>query len=123
MDGVSSTSSYQKGCIPRINPITNRFQLCDGSTPEDPGVFRSAVSVNNLYSVAYLHANDIRPLASSVSSLQAQISEVLNFTSNSFLKLNLTKCEGVSFAQYKNIDNPECKIEGKLCQEVAQPGV
>ena len=72
------------------------------------------LSVNNLYSGAYLHADDIRTLANSVSSLQAHISEVLNFTSNSFLQLNPTKCEVVSFAQFKNIDNPECKIEGKF---------
>ena len=72
------------------------------------------LSVNNLYSGAYLHADDIRTLASSVSSLQAQISEVLNFTSNNFLQLNPTNCEVVSFAQCKNIDNPECKIEGKI---------
>ena len=32
------------------------------------------LSVNNLYSGAYLHADDIRTFASSVSSLQAQIS-------------------------------------------------
>ena len=72
------------------------------------------LSVNNLYSCAYLHADDIRTLASSVSSLQAQILEVLNFTSNSFFQLNPTKYEVVSFAQCKNINNPECKIEGKI---------
>ena len=38
------------------------------------------LSMNNLYSGAYLHVDDIPTLASSVSSLQAQISEVLNFT-------------------------------------------
>ena len=45
---------------------------------------------------------------------QAQISEVLNFTSISFLQLNPTKCEVVSFVQCKNIDNPKCQIEGKI---------
>ena len=43
------------------------------------------LSVNNLYGGAYLHADDIRALATSVSSLQAQISEVLNFTTRNFL--------------------------------------
>ena len=49
-----------------------------------------------------------------MSSLQEQISQVLNFTSNSFLQLNPTKCEIVSFAQHNNIDNPMCEIEGKV---------
>ena len=70
--------------------------------------------VNSLYSGAYLHADDIRTLATSVSSLQAQISQVLDFTSNSFLQLNPTKCEIVSFAQPNNIDNPMCEIEGNV---------
>ena len=62
----------------------------------------------------YLHADDIRTLATSMSSLHEQISQVLNFTSNSFLQLNPTKCEIVSFAQHNNIDNPMCEIEGKV---------
>ena len=68
----------------------------------------------DFYSGAYLHADDIRTLATSVSSLQAQISQVLDFTSNSFLQLNPTKCEIVSFAQRNNIDNPVCEIEGNV---------
>ena len=43
-----------------------------------------------------------------------QISQVLDFTSNSFLQLNPTKCEIVSFAQRNNIDNPVCEIEGNV---------
>ena len=81
------------------------------------------LSMNNLYSGAYLHADDIRTLASSVSSVQAQISEVLNFTSNSFLQLNPTKCEVVSFAQCKTLTTLSAKLRGKLYQRVAQPSV
>ena len=106
--------SYRKGCPPRINPITNYFYHCGEPTPEDAESSSLGLSVNNLYSGVYLHADDIRILASSASSLQAQISEVLNFTSNSFFQLNHTKCEVVSFAQCKNINNPECKIEEKI---------
>ena len=72
------------------------------------------LSINNLYGGAYLHADDIRTLSTSVSSLQSQISEVLEFASGSFLKLNPTKCEIVSFAQRSKIDNPVCAIEGNV---------
>ena len=81
------------------------------STLESSGF---GLSVNNLYSGAYLHADDIRTLATSISSLQAQILQVLDFTSNSFLQLNPTKCVIVSFAQCNNIDNPVCEIEGQV---------
>ena len=72
------------------------------------------LSVNSLYGSAYLHADDIRTLSTSVSSLQSQISEVLEFASGSFLKLNPTKCEIVSFAQRSKIANPVCAIEGNV---------
>ena len=71
------------------------------------------LSVNNLFCGAYLHADDIRTLTTSVSSLQAQISEVVNFTSDNFMQLNPTKCEIVSFAQCNRVENPVCDIEGQ----------
>ena len=71
------------------------------------------LSVNNLYGGAYLHADDIRTLASTASTLQAQISEVLKFTSNNFLQLNPAKCEIISFAQHNTVHDPVCEIEGK----------
>ena len=43
------------------------------------------LSVNNLYGGASLHADDIRTLSTSTSSLQAQISEVVNFATSNFL--------------------------------------
>ena len=72
------------------------------------------LSVNNLYGGTYLHADDIRTLATSASTLQAQISDVLKFTSNNFLQINPAKCEIVSFAQRNSVDDPVCEIEGKL---------
>ena len=72
------------------------------------------LSMNNLYGGAYLHADDIQTLATSASSLQAQISEVHFFPSNNFLQLNPTKCEIVSFAQCNNADDPVCEIGGNL---------
>ena len=61
------------------------------------------LSVNNLYGGTYLHTDDIRTLATSASTLQAQISDVLKFTSNNFLQINPAKCEIVSFAQVLGI--------------------
>ena len=49
------------------------------------------LSVNNIYGGAYLHADDIRTVANSVSTLEAQISEVLKFASTSFMNLNPLK--------------------------------
>ena len=72
------------------------------------------LSVNNLYGGTYLHADDIRTIATSASTLQAQISDVLKFTSNNFLQINPAKCEIVSFAQRNSVDDPLCEIEGKL---------
>ena len=43
--------------------------------------------MNGLYGGAYLHADDIRTLATSVSSLNAHIAEVLSFAASRFLQL------------------------------------
>ena len=72
------------------------------------------LSMNNLYGGTYLHTDDIRTLATSASTLQAQISDVLKFTSNNFLQINPAKNEIVSFAQRNSVDDPVCEIEEKL---------
>lgn len=72
--------------------------------------------VNGLYGGAYLHADDVRTLSASVSSLQAQINIVLNFAKGNFLQLNPSKCEIVSFSQSNNIQHPICEIEGEVLQ-------
>ena len=51
------------------------------------------ISVNNNFAGSYLHADDIRTLANSLSSMEAQIDMVSSFTSENFLKLNKAKCE------------------------------
>ena len=51
------------------------------------------ISVNNTYAGGYLHADDIRTLANSWASMEAQIKMVSSFTSTNFLKLNEDKCE------------------------------
>ena len=54
-------------------------------------------SVNNMYAGGFLHADDIRTLASTKTTLEAQISTVKRFTEDNFLKLNASKCEIVAF--------------------------
>ena len=55
------------------------------------------VSVNNTYAGGYLHADDIRTLASSLSSMEAQVAVVSRFITENFLKLNESKCEIIIF--------------------------
>ena len=51
------------------------------------------ISVNNTYAGGYLHADDIRTLANSQSTMESQIEMVSRFTSENFLTLNVSKCE------------------------------
>ena len=44
-----------------------------------------------------LHADDIRTLSNNLSSMEAQITAVTSFTSETFLQLNVSKCEIVTF--------------------------
>ena len=54
------------------------------------------LSVNDFFAGGFLHADDIRTLSTSIASLEAQVSFVLDFASNNFLNLNIQKCE-ISF--------------------------
>ncbi len=55
------------------------------------------LTVNGLYSGGYLHADDIRTLASGKDSLMRQIDLVKQFASENFLMLNVDKCEIMMF--------------------------
>ncbi len=70
--------------------------------------------MNGLYRGAYLHADDIRALSASVSSLQAQIDLVLKFAKSNFLQLNPSKCEIVSFSLSNNIQHPVSNVDGNI---------
>ena len=52
-------------------------------------------SVSNMYVGGFLHADDIHMLASTATTLEAQISTVKTFTEDSFL--NTIRCEIVAF--------------------------
>ena len=54
-------------------------------------------SVNSTYAGGYVHADDIHTLASSSTTLEAQVSLVTQFTKDNFLNLNSSKCEIVVF--------------------------
>ena len=56
-------------------------------------------SVNDMYAGGFLHADDIRTLATTPSSLETQVSTVLKFTRENFLKLNTSKCEIIMFGR------------------------
>ena len=62
---------------------------------EDSG---AGQSVDDFYAGGFLHANDIRTLASSLDSLEKQVSIVDKFANENFLKLNIQKCEIVPFS-------------------------
>ena len=54
-------------------------------------------SVNNMYAGGFLHADDIRTLATNTSSLETQISTVASFADENYLRLNASKCEIIVF--------------------------
>ena len=64
-------------------------------------------TVNNMYAGAFLHADDIRTLASNLSSLEAQVTTVKKFTEENFLKLNAAKCEIIIFRKSSAKSNGE----------------
>ena len=71
-------------------------------------------SVNNMYAGGFLHADDIRTLASTSSTLEAQISTVKKFTEDNFLKLNASMGEVVAFKRASNRTFEE-RIEAGEC--------
>ena len=50
------------------------------------------LSVNNFYAGGFLHADDIRTLATSEASLNCQVELVKKFADQNLLKLNVSKC-------------------------------
>ena len=64
-------------------------------------------SVNNMYVGGFLHADDIRTLASTTTTLEAQISTIKKFTEDNFMKLNTSKCEMVAFKKSSIRTNKE----------------
>ena len=81
--------------------------------------------MNNFYAGGFLHADDIRTLATSTDSLEAQVSMVKDFAARNFLKLNVQKCEIVMFSRGRGSGvTPRCEVDGSeipvslRCREV-----
>ena len=72
------------------------------------------LSVNRYYAGGFLHADDIRTLATSEDSLQRQVGLVKAFAEENLLRLNIRKCEIVHFSQNRNIVPPVCEVEGTV---------
>ena len=72
------------------------------------------LSVNRYYAGGFLHADDIRTLATSEDSLQRQVGLVKAFAEENLLRLNVSKCEIVLFSQNRNIVPPVCEAEGTV---------
>ena len=72
------------------------------------------LSVNRYYAGGFLHADDIRTLATSEDSLQRQVGLVKAFAEENLLQLNVSKCEIVLFSQNRNIVPPVCEVEGTV---------
>ena len=68
--------------------------------------------------VFFLHADDIRALASSVSSKEEQVAMVQKFVRENLLKLNAQKCEIVVFLRNQTKQFPECSIDGEVITAV-----
>ena len=70
-------------------------------------------SVNNFYAGGFLHADNIRTLATSTGSVEAQVTMVKDFAAHNFLKLNIEKCEIVTFSHGRGAGViPQCEVEG-----------
>ena len=71
-----------------------------------------SLSVNNFYAGGFLHADDIRTLATSTDSVEAQVTMVKNFAAHNFLKLNVQKCENVISHGRSAGVIPQCDVDG-----------
>ena len=73
------------------------------------------LSVNNFYAGGFIHADDIRTLASNIDSLTSQVSMVKDFASMNFFQLNIQKCEIVVFSNSNSSSElPCCELEGSV---------
>lgn len=73
------------------------------------------LSINNFYAGGFLHADDIRTLATSEASLRHQIELVKVFADQNLLKLNISNCELVLFSKQASSSTlPVCEVDGSV---------
>ena len=80
------------------------------------------LKINDLFVGGFAHADDIRTITNSTSSLNAQLEAVSLFTSENFLQLNPSKCEIVSFSRQSRNSQPQLSLDGAVipCNEGAK---
>ena len=69
------------------------------------------LSVNNFYAGGFLHADDIRTLATSEASMKRRVHLVKMFADRNLLKLNVSKCEIVLFSTQPSTNFPVCEVD------------
>ena len=76
------------------------------------------LSINSFYAGGFLHADDIRTLATSETSLKCQVEMVKEFADQNLLKLNVSKCEIVVFSTQFSTQSsttlPVCEVDGSV---------
>ena len=73
------------------------------------------LAVNDYFAAGFLQADDIRSLSTSIDSLEAQVSMVLDFANNNFLKLNIQKCEIIPFSCVTaHVEMPHCMADSTV---------
>ena len=93
--GQHVSSPFTLGCWVRQGSILSPalFLLVKDPLLRQLQSLSIGASVNNMYAGGFLHADDIHRLASTKTTLEAQISTVKRFTEGNFLKMNASKCE------------------------------
>ena len=69
------------------------------------------LTVNIFFAGGFLHADDIRTLATSEESLERQVSLVKVFADENMLRLNVSKCEIEVLFKSQSIASPTCVVE------------
>ena len=77
-------------------------------------------SVKGMYAGRFLHADDIRTLAASPSSLETQVAIVTKFAKENLLKLNTSKCEIIVFS--RSVTMPQINVGISVKEEVKCQG-
>ena len=76
----------------------------------------NGLSIHNWYAGGAAHADDIRTLAASEEALEDQVKIVRDFCMKNFLKLNIQKCEVITFDRQggRERDGSNVEVEGMV---------
>ena len=103
-----------EGCEARVGVVPNTVSTGNGPLLKQLQASGLGLSVNQYYVGGYLHADDIRTLATSEESLQQQVALVKAFADKNFLGLNINKCEIVMFSRDQSTALPSCEVDGSI---------